>query len=109
MNDTIQARYTILRGNKNIKDVGKLVAINDLPLLKTYKDDECNFVRGTDKVLFSPFQKKYEPIWAYSHESCRPCVLRFSHKKFIKGIKTKFKELQLEDDSVSYEVFKLLF
>lgn len=99
-NGTIQARYTILRGSKNIKDVGKIVSVNGERLLEKFDDDNCNVINGTDMDVFPPKQQKDEEQWIYAHDFCRSLVLQYGGRKRIHGIKTMMKELNWNSNLV---------
>lgn len=101
MNNTKQARYTVMRGVKNIHDTGRLIALNDEPTLKLFKHDErCNVINGTDKLFYPPFQKKNDIIWVYSKDACRSFPLRYNSTKTVRGAKTAWKALNLADPLV---------
>lgn len=101
LNDSIQARYTVLRGVKNIHDVGRLLAVNDKPTLKVFKEDpKCNIINGTDKIFYPPLQKKLDIIWVYSHDACKSFPLRYQYKKTMRGASTAWKSINMSDPLV---------
>lgn len=101
LNNTIQARYTLMRGSKNAHDIGRLVAVNDKPTMTVYKkDDKCNVINGTDKLFFPPFQRKEDIIWVYSHDACKSFPLRYSYMEKLRRMKTAWKTLYLSDPLV---------
>lgn len=103
MNNSVQARYSVLRGNKNTDDIGRIIRVNDDPMQNIYKHDaKCNVVNGTDKMFFPPFQTKRETIWVYSHDACISFPLVYSNTEFLKGAHTAFKALYLSDPLVKF-------
>uniref|UniRef100_A0A336LTW5 Sensory neuron membrane protein 1 n=1 Tax=Culicoides sonorensis TaxID=179676 RepID=A0A336LTW5_CULSO len=98
LNNSIQARYTLNRGAKNVNDIGKIIRVNNEPTQKIYKQYElCNVINGTDKTFFHPFQKKQETIWVYSHDACISFPLVFSEMAVLRGARTAYRNLYLSD------------
>ncbi len=62
----MQARLTTMRGSKNIRDVGRVIAVNDKPLTVYKQDEKCNVINGTDMMFFPPFQRRDEILWGFS-------------------------------------------
>lgn len=90
-----------MRGSKNIRDVGRVVAINGERILKIYKEnEECNVINGTDAMYFPPFQRRDEVIWAFSDSACKSFPLRYKYKTIVRGIRTHYKYLYLSDQLV---------
>lgn len=101
-NASIQQRYTVMRGSKNVHNVGRVVAFNGGPL-KVYKnDDTCNTFNGTDTMSFSPFQLSKEILWVFSDAVCKSFPLRFKYKKMMLGLRTTYKYLSLADPLVKF-------
>ncbi|XP_063706224.1 sensory neuron membrane protein 1-like [Culicoides brevitarsis] len=102
LNNSVQARYTLLRGNRDTNDIGRIIRVNDEPMQNIYKhDSKCNVINGTDKTFFPPFQRKRETIWVYSHDACISFPMVYSHSQFLKGAHTAFKSLYLSDPLMS--------
>ena len=55
----------MLRGSKNIHEVGKILKFNGQSKLDVYYDDNCNAINGTDFTCFSPFMDKYDIEWGF--------------------------------------------
>ncbi len=92
LNDTLQGRYTVLRGSRNVLDVGKVTAVNGEPILKVYKDDNrCNLINGTDKMYFAPFQQKNDILWIHDEGTCKSYPIRLKKMKTVRGVKTAYK------------------
>lgn len=91
-----------MRGSKNIRNVGRVVAVNEEPILKVYKEDErCNIINGTDTMYFPPFQRRDEVLWGFSDAACKSFPLRYKYKKTVLGVKTSYKYMHLSDPLVS--------
>lgn len=93
MNNTIETTYTILRGKKNLNDVGRIVAINGNSLTDVYEYEKCNIINGTDAISFPPRQTKENVQWFYYTDVCTAFPLQFTSKKRLHGIKTYLKEM----------------
>lgn len=101
LNNSIQARYTLYRGVKNIHDVGRIAAVNGKISLKAFKKlESCNIINGTDKLFYAPFQKKDDIVWVFSDDACKSFPLRYSHMETVRGAKTAWKTLDLKDPLV---------
>lgn len=101
LNNSVQARYTLLRGNKNTDDIGRIIRVNDEPTQNIYKQHEkCNVINGTDKTFFPPFQHKRDTIWVYSHDACISFPLVYDETAFLRGARTAFKNLYPSDPLV---------
>lgn len=90
-------RFTVLRGSKNIRDLGRVLKFNDETEMDVWFGDECNEYRGTDSTIFPPFTKTGGDIWAYEPQLCRsmPCIYQYPSK--YSGIKTSFYSLDFGD------------
>lgn len=108
LNNSMHGRYTIKRGSTNIRDVGQVVAVNEQPMLKIYKQDEkCNVINGTDMMYFPPFQRQDEILWVFSESACKSFPLRFKHKETVRGVKTAYKNMFISDPLVGFSLFIL--
>lgn len=103
VNDTVQGRYTVLRGSRNIQDVGRVIAINGEAMLSVYKESnnyKCNLINGTDKMFFPPFQQKSDVLWIHAESACKSFPLRFKKMKRKRTINTAYKTVDLSDPLV---------
>ncbi|KAG4076310.1 hypothetical protein HA402_005753 [Bradysia odoriphaga] len=100
-NDSIQVRYTVMRGSKNVRNVGRVIAINDRPLSVYKHDEKCNVINGTDTMTLPPFQYRDEILWIFSDAACKSFPLRFKYKTRVRGIKVTYKYLQFSDPLMS--------
>lgn len=105
VNDTVQARYTVKRGNERLGDVGCVLSVNSERMLNIFKEDErCNVFNGTDKTLFPPIQKKHDTVWTYSNDACKSFPLRFKYMKKLFHINTAFKSALFTDPLVKIDL-----
>ena len=75
----------VIRGLKNIKDVGKVVEYNGKPNISIWGDDYCDTFNGTDGTVFHPFfdKKGADDLVAFNPNLCRSISCYFdSHTKF---------------------------
>lgn len=80
------------RGRDNIHELSNSVAVDSKRTVKAFKDDErCNVIRGSDRTIFSPLQKKSEVIWIYSAKACKSFPLRYRHTKKLWNINSALK------------------
>lgn len=92
-----------MRGSKNIRDVGRITAVNGETKLKVYKHEEkCNVINGTDSMYFPPFQRKNEILWLYADAACKSFPLRFRYMKMVRGARTAYKYIHFSDALVIY-------
>lgn len=90
-----------MRGVKNINDVGRILSVNDAPMLKLFKQDQsCNVINGTDKLYYPPFMNKSDVMWVYSHDACKSFPLRYGYMTSIRGAKAAWKGLNNADPLV---------
>lgn len=104
INETVPAIYTIMRGSKNIRDVGRVVAVNNEPILNIYMDEKCNAINGTDSMYFPPFQRKDDVLWTYSPSACKSFPIFYKYKKTVRGVRTAYKALRFSDPMVSLQL-----
>lgn len=68
--------------------------------MTTYEDDKCNQFNGTDGLIFPPFLKDTELIWAFEHNLCRSFALKYESKSSYNDIDTSRFVLDLPDVQV---------
>lgn len=89
-----------MRGSKNVRNVGRVIFVNDQPL-NVYKHDKmCNVINGTDSMTLPPFQFREEVLWVYSDAACKSFPLRFKYRTRVRGIKVTYKYLRFSDPLV---------
>lgn len=81
-------RFVVLRGSKNILDLGRVLTYNGEPELDVWDGDECNQYHGTDTTIFPPFHKTGEEIWAFEPQLCRSVGIKFEKRASYRGIRT---------------------
>lgn len=106
MNDTLIARYTVKRGSKNSHVMGEVTAINGESELEIFEGNQshCNTINGTDRMIFPGFQEEDTLVWVYVVQACRSVVFRRQGQKKVSGIKTTYKDVNLLDEAVSFEL-----
>lgn len=85
-NDTSNGVFKVLRGIKNVRDLGKVLEIDGEDEHDAWDGDECNEIKGTDGLIFPPFGKKEEPIVAVEKLVCRSFDVPFERKTKYRGI-----------------------
>ncbi|XP_063708634.1 sensory neuron membrane protein 1-like [Culicoides brevitarsis] len=96
-NHTDAGRYSVYRGRTNVKDVGKIIEYNNELELDTYENDTCNQFNGTDGLIFPPFLKETDEIWAFEHSLCRSFAVKFQSKSSFEDIQTSRFALEIPD------------
>lgn len=74
----------MLRGVKNIRDLGRVIEYKNEEQLDVWDVDECNEYKGTDSTIFAPFGRPEDHLWAFEPAACR------AMKIFYTGQKTKY-------------------
>lgn len=97
INATNTARLKVLRGKKNIRDVGRVVSVNDEDELDVWETDECNQYGGTDGTIFPPYLQRDEGLLAYVPSLCRDVRATYDHSSSYAGIKTSRFHLNFGD------------
>ncbi|XP_076384781.1 sensory neuron membrane protein 1 isoform X1 [Megalopta genalis] len=88
-NGTIDSsRIKVLRGMKNHKDLGRVIAFKGEPALTIYSGERCNTLNGTDSTIFPPLMTKLDDIVSFSPEICRSISAPYRHDSKIKGVNT---------------------
>lgn len=85
-NHTSNGLLKVLRGIKNVRDLGRIVQINGEDEEEAWDGDECNEFRGTDGLIFPPFGKKEDRIWVHEKLVCRAFGVPFEKKGKYRGI-----------------------
>lgn len=78
-----------MRGGKNVRDVGRVTAINDGPLNVYKQDEKCNVINGINY------------LWGYSDAACKSFPLRYKYRKTVLGVRTAYKYMHLSDPLVN--------
>lgn len=98
-----EARLTVKRGKENIKDLGRVVALNGKPEMKVWDAPECNQIVGTDTTIFPPFTQSSEDLISFSPDVCRSMGAKYQRPSSYKGIKTNYYTANLGDMSKNPE------
>ncbi|CAK1542972.1 unnamed protein product [Leptosia nina] len=78
---------TVLRGIKNVMDVGKVVAIDGKTEQSVWRDT-CNTLEGTDGTVFPPFLTEFDKLESFAGDLCRTFKPWYQKKTSYQGIKT---------------------
>lgn len=76
----------MFRGVKNIRDIGKIIDVNDESELETWDEGNCNTINGTDGLIFSPFREPEQPLAIYDGMACRTFYVPYVKKTSYRGI-----------------------
>ncbi|KAJ8687778.1 hypothetical protein QAD02_023572 [Eretmocerus hayati] len=88
-NDTpSKGRLRVLRGVKNLHDVGVVVESAGLKNISKWNDTECDTFHGTDGTIFHPFFYEDEDVVSFSPDICRSLGTKFVEKTKVAGLKT---------------------
>lgn len=97
-NATSSGRWKVMRGVKNIKDLGKVVEIDGEHEFEAWDGDECNEFRGTDGTIFSPFNQPEDVFWSTEPAICRAMKVDPTGKKTkYRGVPTRLYTLNYDD------------
>ena len=103
--DTI--KFTVLRGLRNVQDVGRVIKFNDENELNVWDIDEdaklqCNKYKGTDSTIFPPLMQRSEGIWSLTPDICRSLGLQYQRPSTYHGIPTLRYTVDLGDLKVLF-------
>lgn len=88
-NDTISGVYKVLRGKRYPRELGKIVELDGKDKMKTWKTDKCNEYRGTDGLIFPPFQTIDQPVTFFIKQLCWNIDLKYHEKTYVRGIRMR--------------------
>lgn len=87
--------YKVLRGKRYPRELGKIVTIDGEEKLKVWRGDKCNEIRGTDGLIFPPFQTIDEPVHFFVKQLCLNVDLRYRRKTYLRGIRMRLFEYKI--------------
>nr|QHN69207.1 sensory neuron membrane protein 1 [Sirex noctilio] len=99
----IPERMRVIRGIKNVKDVGRVVEWNGQPALTVWPEDHCNAYNGTDSTIFPPFFEKEQDVVSFAPDLCRSLGARYQGPTQVKGIPANHYTANLGDMSTHPE------
>lgn len=88
----------VLRGKKNFKDVGHVIAYNGETEPDAWNGDECNQYIGTDTTIIPALMTPDEQIWGYDPSICRSIGASFKSRTKYKNLPVALYELDLSED-----------
>lgn len=91
----------MLRGLKNVRDVGKVLEVDGETEMSAWDGETCNQIVGTDGLLLNPFQSKKEPLSMFIRPICASMHLSPARKASYRGIDTYVFTKEFEDFSVN--------
>nr|WVD93741.1 sensory neuron membrane protein 1b [Graphosoma rubrolineatum] len=98
-----EGRFTVKRGVRDAKEVGKVVKFNGKETQDIWSGPECNALRGTDSTIFPPFIEDSDEIVSFAPDLCRSLGAKFQHKMVYKGIPGNYYTADLGDMSSNPE------
>lgn len=81
-------RFTVKRGNHNIKDLGSVVKFNGEEEQNIWDGDVCNQFDGTDSTIFPPYPTIDRGLVAFAPDLCRSLGTVYEHKDSYNGVPT---------------------
>lgn len=97
INATNTARVTVYRGMKNLKNLAKVIKVNDEDEMETWATDECNQFSGTDGTKFPPGLSISDGVTAFVPGLCRSFRTTYQKPSSYVGIKTSRYTLDFGD------------
>ncbi|KAJ8687761.1 hypothetical protein QAD02_023555, partial [Eretmocerus hayati] len=89
-NATESKEFRVLRGLKNIMDVGKVLEYDHKPNISKWDDEFCDTFNGTDGTVFHPFfdKKGRDDIVLFNSQLCRSLSAWYVGKTKVSGLST---------------------
>lgn len=73
----------MLRGKRNIAEIGRVVEVDGKSKMTVWSGKACNEIRGTDGLIYPPFLKKSDNIWFFQKFLCRSFAMRFESRDLL--------------------------
>lgn len=87
-NGTESEKHKVLRGTKDLKDVGRVIEYEEEEELDVWEGEECNEIRGTEGTVFPPYLNVGSDVYAFSPALCRSVPITYVKKTKKAGIPT---------------------
>lgn len=87
-NGSESLKFKVLRGVKDLKDVGRVIEYDEEPELDVWDGDECNAIKGTEGTVFPPYLDVGSDVYAFSPALCRSIAITYVKKTKNFGIPT---------------------
>lgn len=81
---------TVRSGTEDVNDVGKVVAVDGKTQLDIWKSDSCNFISGSDGIIYGPDLVQHKKdLQVYLTNFCRSLPLVFDkEEKVLNGMRS---------------------
>ncbi|XP_058792829.1 sensory neuron membrane protein 1-like [Phymastichus coffea] len=92
-------RMRVLRGRKNLMDIGRVIEFDGKKNISKWDDDRCDAFNGTDSYVFHPFLYENEDVVSFAPDLCRSLGAYFQKKTKLAGLNTNRYTAYLGDPS----------
>ncbi|CRK91548.1 CLUMA_CG005205, isoform A [Clunio marinus] len=96
-NDTSFGRFHVLRGVRNISELGQIQTFNGESMQSVWDGDECNKNIGTDSTLFPPFMTQDMGLWTFTPDICMSLRAHYLEPSSYAGMPTWLYSLDFGD------------
>ena len=87
----------MLRGVKNLSDLGRVIEYDEETELDAWDGDHCNTIRGTEGTVFPPYLNVGSDVFAFSAALCRSVPVTYVRRTKKFGIPTYLYTLDFPD------------
>ncbi|KAJ8687777.1 hypothetical protein QAD02_023571 [Eretmocerus hayati] len=104
-NTPTKARTRVLRGVKNMMDVGLVTEYQGKKTIDKWNDPYCDTINGTDGTIFHPFRDESEDVIFFTGEICRTMTATFMEKSHAAGMQTNRYTIMIDDTVPSQKCY----